>query len=102
MPLIASHAASFNAGSALTRSRIICQADRLSAPSGGGPMAKDTEHWGQKQIRCAFDFWRGRIPTVCANIYTATDFWPDSNSRLHRRQNKFSKLNLRSRNIKML
>jgi hypothetical protein len=28
----------------------------LSAPSGGGPMASETEHCGQKQIRCAVDF----------------------------------------------
>jgi hypothetical protein len=31
-------------------------------------MAKDTEHCGQKQIRCAVDFCRGLIPTVCVNI----------------------------------
>ncbi len=53
-------------------------------------MASETEHWGQKQIRRAADFCRGRIPTVCANIYTATDFCPASNSRLQRRQHKFS------------
>jgi hypothetical protein len=28
----------------------------LRAPSGGGPMASETEHWGQKQIRWADDF----------------------------------------------
>ena len=54
-------------------------------------MASETEHCGQKQIRRAADFCRGRIPTVCANIYTATDFCPASNSRLQRRQHKFSK-----------
>jgi hypothetical protein len=63
----------------------------LSAPSGGGPMARETEHCGQKQIRCAADFWRGLIPTVCANIYTATDLCPASSSRLQRRQYKVSK-----------
>src|SRR5271170_6478658 len=66
-------------------------AARLRAPSGGGPIANDTEHCGQKQIRCAADFCRGRIPTVCANIYTATDLCPASSSRLQRRQYKFSK-----------
>jgi hypothetical protein len=63
----------------------------LRAPSGGGPIARDTEHCGQKHIRWAADFWRGRIPTVCANIYTATDLCPASSSRLQRRQHKFSK-----------
>jgi len=53
-------------------------------------MANETEHCGQKQIRCAADFWRGLIPTVCANIYTATDLCPASSSRLQRRQYKFS------------
>ena len=61
------------------------------APSGGGPIARETEHCGQKQIRCAADFCRGLMPTVCANIYTATDLWPVSSSRLQRRQYKFSK-----------
>ena len=42
-------------------------------------------------MRCAEDFWRGLIPTVCANMYTATDLWPASNSRLQRRQCRFSK-----------
>src|SRR5487761_79066 len=37
------------------------------------------------------DFWRGLIPTVCANMYIATDLWPDSSSRLQRRQYKVSK-----------
>jgi 8-oxo-dGTP pyrophosphatase MutT (NUDIX family) len=37
-------------------------------------------------MRCAVDFWRGLIPTVCANIYRATDFCPFSSSRLQRRQ----------------
>ena len=32
-----------------------------------GPIAKETEHCGQKQMRCAEDFWRGLTPTVCAN-----------------------------------
>jgi len=31
-------------------------------------MASDTEHWEQKQIRCEVDFWRGRTPTVWANM----------------------------------
>lgn len=57
-------------------------------------MARETEHCGQKQIRCAEDFCRGLIPTVCANIYTATDLCPTSISRLQRRQNKFSKRHL--------
>src|ERR1700691_3519510 len=63
----------------------------FNAPSAGGPMARETEHCGQKQIRCAADFCRGRIPTVCANIYIATDLRPASSSRLQRRQYKFSK-----------
>ena len=67
-------------------------AARLSAPSGGGPMARETEHGGQKQMRCADDFCRGLIPTVCANMYTATDLCPTSISRLQRRQNKFPKV----------
>ena len=86
-----SQAAAVSAGSELTSSRIISQAARLSAPSGAGPMAKETEHWGQKQIRRAADFWRGRMPTVCAKTYTATDFCPDSISRLQRRQDRLSK-----------
>src|SRR5262249_8771060 len=69
IPRRVSQAASFSAGSEPTRSRIICHAAILRAPSGGGPIANETEHWGQKQIRCAEDFWRGLIPTVCANIY---------------------------------
>lgn len=48
-------------------SRIICQAARLSAPSGAGPMASETEQGGQKAMRWADDFWRGRTPTVWAN-----------------------------------
>ena len=48
----------------------------FSAPSGGIPIASDTAHCGQKQIRCAFDFCRGFTPTVWANIYTATDLFP--------------------------
>lgn len=91
MPCRLSHAASVKAGSAPTMSRIICHAARFSAPSGAGPMASDTEHCGQKLIRCAADFCRGLTPTVCANRYTATDFCPASSSRLQRRQNKFSK-----------
>jgi len=63
----------------------------LSAPSGAGPIASETEHCGQKQIRCAEDFWRGFTPTVCANKYTATDFCPASISRLQRRQYRLSK-----------
>ena len=91
-PRRVSQAAWFSAGSELTRSRIICQAAMLRAPSGGGPIAKDTEHWEQKHIRCADDFCRGLIPTVCANMYTATDLCPASSSRLQRRQYKFSKV----------
>jgi hypothetical protein len=53
-------------------------------------MASETEHSGQKHIRCAADFCRGLIPTVCANMYTATDLCPGSSSRLQRRQYKFS------------
>jgi hypothetical protein len=53
-------------------------------------MASDTQHCAQKQIRCADDFCRGRTPTVCANMYTATDFTPASTSRLQRKQYKFS------------
>src|ERR1700693_5747591 len=87
-----SQAAWFRSGSAPTRSRIMFHAARLSAPSGGGPMASETEHCGQKQMRCADDFCRGLIPTVCANMYTATDLWPPSISRLQRRQNRFSKV----------
>jgi hypothetical protein len=55
-------------------------------------MASETEHCGQKQMRCADDFCRGLIPTVWANMYTATDLWPTSISRLQRRQNRFSKV----------
>jgi hypothetical protein len=91
-PRKSSHAASVIAGSAPTRSRIICQAATLSAPSGAGPIASETEHCGQKQILRAADFCRGRTPTVWANIYTATDLCPDSSDRLQRRQNKFSKI----------
>jgi hypothetical protein len=58
----------------------------LSAPSGGIPIASDTAHCGQKQILCAPDFCLGFTPTVCANMYTATDLCPASISRLHRRQ----------------
>lgn len=54
-------------------------------------MASETEHWGQKQMRWAEDFWRGRTPTVCAKRKTATDFCPASSSRLQRRQYKWSK-----------
>lgn len=55
-------------------------------------MANETEHCGQKQIRCAVDFCRGLIPTVWANRYTATDFCPASISRLQRRQYRCSNL----------
>src|SRR4029077_16006716 len=95
MPCRVSQAASVRAGSAPTMSRIICQAARLSAPSGAGPMASETEHCGQKQMRCAEDFWRGLTPTVCANKYTATDFCPVSSSRLQRRQYKLFKSSVR-------
>lgn len=94
IPCRLSHAASVSAGSAPTRSRIICHAARLSAPSGAGPIASETEHCGQKQMRCAEDFWRGLTPTVCANRKTATDFCPASSSRLQRRQYRLSKLHL--------
>src|SRR5579872_812091 len=63
-----SHAASFSEGSELTRSRIISHAAIFSAPSGGRPIASDTAHCGQKQIRCAPDFCLGFTPTVCANM----------------------------------
>src|SRR5579862_895342 len=62
------------------------QAAIFSAPSGGNPIASDTAHCGQKQIRFADDFCRGRTPTVCANMYTATDLSPDSISRRQRKQ----------------
>jgi hypothetical protein len=68
-PRKVSHAAWFSAGSELTRSRIICQATMLRAPSGGGPIAKETEHCGQKQIRCAADFCRG-LTLRSARTYT--------------------------------
>ena len=90
IPRRVSQAAWFSAGSEPTRSRIIFQAATLRAPSGGGPIARATEHWGQKQIRCAADFCRGFIPTVCANINTPTDFCPASKSRLQRRQKRCS------------
>ena len=90
IPRRLSQAAWFSAGSAPTSSRIIFQAAMLSAPSGGGPIARETEHCGQKQIRFAADFCRGLTPTVCANMYTATDLCPGSISRLQRRQNRFS------------
>jgi hypothetical protein len=32
------------------------QAAMFKAPSGGMPIASDTAHCGQKQIRCAVDF----------------------------------------------
>src|SRR5271165_5343543 len=67
-------------------SRIMSHAAIFSAPSGCIPMASDTAHCGQKHIRCAPDFCRGFTPTVCANIYTATDLWPASISRLQRKQ----------------
>ena len=54
-------------------------------------MARDTEHCGQKHIRCADDFCRGRTPTVWANMYTATDLCPDCSSRLQRKQRNCSK-----------
>src|SRR5256884_5552526 len=41
----------------------------LRAPSGGGPIAKETEHCGQKQIRCAADFCRG-LTLRSARTYT--------------------------------
>ncbi len=91
IPRRVSQAAWFSAGSDPTRSRIIFQAATLRSPTGGGPIARETEHGGQKQIRCAADFCRGFMPTVCANRYTATDFCPASSSRLQRRQHRCSK-----------
>jgi hypothetical protein len=61
-----SHAAAVKPGSELTISLIIAQAAKLRAPSGAGPIASETEHCGQKQIRRAADFCRGLTPTVCA------------------------------------
>jgi hypothetical protein len=63
-----SHAAWFSEGSELTRSRIISHATIFNAPSGGIPIASDTAHCGQNEIRCADDFCRGFTPTVCANM----------------------------------
>jgi hypothetical protein len=91
IPRSVSQAAWFSAGSDPTRSRIICQAAMLRAPSGVGPIARETEHGEQKQIRRAADFCRGLIPTVCANINTPTDLCPVSSSRWQRRQLKCSK-----------
>lgn len=91
MPRRVSQAASVSAGSEPIRSRIMFHAATLRAPSGGGPIARETEHCGQKQIRCAADFCRGLTPTVWANIYTAIDLCPASSSRLQRRQRRFSK-----------
>jgi hypothetical protein len=54
-------------------------------------MARETAHCGQKEMRFAEDFCRGRTPTVCANMYTATDLPPGSSSRLQRRQYWVSK-----------
>jgi hypothetical protein len=54
-------------------------------------MAREIAHCGQKQIRFAADFCRGRTPTVWANMYTATDFSPDTSSRLQRKQYGLSK-----------
>lgn len=67
-PLRFSHAAWLNEGSEPTRSRIMFHAAMLRAPSGGGPIAKETEHCGQNEMRWADDFCRGLMPTVCANI----------------------------------
>jgi hypothetical protein len=50
-PRNVSHADCESDGSAPTTSRIMFQAAILRAPSGGGPMASETEHCGQKQIR---------------------------------------------------
>src|SRR5215469_8396188 len=66
IPRNASQAAAVNAGSELTNSLIICHAAMLRAPSGAGPMASETEHCGQKHMRWAADFCRGRTPTVWA------------------------------------
>jgi len=91
-----SQAASVNVGCAPTRSRIICHAARFNAPSGAGPIASETAHCGQKQIRRADDFCRGRTPVVWAKRNTATDFSPASSSRLQRRQNGLSNDSVRS------
>ncbi len=91
VPRSVSQAARFSAGSDPTSSRIICQAAMLRAPSGAGPIARETEHGEQKQIRRAADFCRGLIPTVCANMNTPTDLCPVSSSRWQRRQLKCSK-----------
>ncbi len=53
-------------------------------------MASETVHCGQKLMRCEVDFCRGRMPTVCANMYTETDLSPASISRLQRMQKRFS------------
>jgi hypothetical protein len=64
---------------------------RVPGRLGAGPIARETEHGEQKQIRRAADFCRGLIPTVCANINTPTDLCPVSSSRLQRRQLRCSK-----------
>src|SRR5439155_787358 len=46
IPRRVSQAAWFSAGSDPRRSRIIFQAATLRAPSGDGPIARATEHWG--------------------------------------------------------
>ena len=89
-PRSSSHAASVSWGSAQTMSRIICHAATLKAPCGAGPMASETEHWGQKLTRRADDFCRGLSPTVCANTYIAMHLCRQSSSRLQRRQYRFS------------
>jgi hypothetical protein len=43
-------------------------------------------------MRCAADFCRGLIPTVCANIYTVTDLLPPEIARLQRKQYEVSKV----------
>src|SRR5271166_2260967 len=67
-PCRLSQAAWLKPGSELTSARIMSHAATFSAPSGGGPIASETEHCGQKQMRGAADFCRGRIPTVWANM----------------------------------
>jgi len=63
IPRRVSQAAWFSAGSDPRSSRIIFQAATLRAPSGGSPVARETEHAGQKQIRRAAGSCRGFIPT---------------------------------------
>ena len=67
------------------------QAAMFSDPSGASPIASDTEHCGQNEMRCADDFWRGLIPTVWANMYIDTNLLPGSSERSQRKQCGLSK-----------